>query len=363
MNKMKIETISLHTKVIPLKKPFKTALRTVTSIENVIVFLKLENGIVGIGSAAPTVAITGDSTEGIKDIIKNVLAPLLVNKDIHNLNFLLTAMQNACIGNTSAKTAVEIALYDGYSKLLGLPLYALLGGKKTLLENDMTVSVDSAESMANEAKKLVSKGFSILKIKVGKNGEKDIERILAVRKAVGPSVSLRIDANQGWTAKEAVKIIQSLERQQANLKLVEQPVNASDIEGLKFVKEHVFTPIMADESLFSPQDAIRLLENKAVDFLNIKLMKAGGIRNALTIASIAQSYKIECMIGSMMEASISVVAAAHVAASHPNITMIDLDAPLWLEDLTVDHHILKEKIILSEDSGIGISHNSLSLSV
>ncbi len=352
---MNIQSIEVSVEKLPLIKPFKTALRTADEIENVIVMLRLENGIRGMGAAAPTVAITGDSTEGIKGIIQSVITPQLLGKPITQLNQLSRIVQQSCVGNTSAKAAVEIAIYDTLCKYWNIPLYQFLGGKTNQLLNDMTISIGEEEKMVTEAKQIVNNGFSIIKIKAGKDWKKDIERISAIREAVGNHVTLRVDANQGWSVKQSVEVIREWEKDRLNIELVEQPVRAHNITGLKEIKRNVQTPIMADESLFSPRDAMKLLSEQAVDYLNIKLMKTGGIRRALQIADMAEVAEIECMIGSMMESSVSVAAAVHLAIAHPNITKIDLDAPLWIKEEPFEGIIYEENTIqISRDSGLGV---------
>lgn len=357
---MKIQSIAIQTTVIPLKKPFKTALRTATEIENILVKVTLENGLAGLGGASPTLAITGDSKEGIVGVIKNILAPQLIGQDIRRINSLSRLIQSSCARNSSAKAAMEIALYDAFCKLIHIPLYLYLGGKSNELKNDMTVSVGSTTEMVEEAREIVKNGFHTLKIKAGKDWTHDFERICAIYEAVGPQIRIRIDANQGWSPKQAIEIIRRLEKENIQIEAVEQPVKAHDIEGLKLVKNSVNTPIMADESVFSPADALKLIYEKAVDFLNIKLMKTGGIRRAAQIADIAEAAGIECMIGSMMESPVSLAAAAHLAAAHPNITKMDLDAPLWLEEhefagIQYDREFVK----LSDLPGLGIIEKQL----
>ncbi|PEJ49350.1 dipeptide epimerase [Bacillus sp. AFS002410] len=353
---MIIQSIQVQTEVFPLKKPFKTALRTATEIENVFVYVQLEDGIVGVGAAAPTLAITGESKESIETILKSVLTPLLVGRDIQNINEISLLIERSCVANTSAKAAMEIALYDALCQHLNLPLYQYLGGRTNQLKNDMTVSVGTVDEMCRDASQSIKDGFSTLKIKVGKEGAKDVQRIMAIREIVGNDVAIRVDANQGWTPRQAVSIIQELEQLNANLELIEQPVKAGDIDGLKFVKQNVKTPIMADESLFSPEDAVRLIKEEAVDLLNIKLMKTGGIRRAMQIADIAERANIPCMIGSMMETSVSVIAAAHIATAHPNIQKIDLDAPLWLMNQEFDGiEFIGDEVHLSSLPGLGLN--------
>lgn len=352
---MNIQSIEVSIEKLPLIKPFKTALRTTDEIENVVVMLQLESGITGMGAAAPTVAITGDSTEGIVGIIQSVIAPQLIGRPITQLNELSRIVQQSCVGNTSSKAAVEIAVYDALCKYWKIPLYQFLGGNTNSLLNDMTISIGEEEQMVRDAKQIIHDGFSIIKIKAGNDWKKDIERITKIRKAVGDNVTLRVDANQGWTVKQSVEVIRTWEKDRLNIELVEQPVKAHDIAGLKEIKRNVQTPIMADESLFSPRDAMKLLSEQAVDYLNIKLMKTGGIRRALQIANMAEAAEVECMVGSMMESSVSVAAAVHLAIAHPNITKIDLDAPLWIKEEPFEGILYEQNSIhVSGDSGLGI---------
>ncbi|MGC8229133.1 mandelate racemase/muconate lactonizing enzyme family protein [Pseudobacillus badius] len=352
---MYIRKLDIFVEKLPLVKPFKTALRTAKEIDNIFVVIHLENGITGIGAAAPTVAITGDSTAGIASVIEQVIAPQLIGQKITQFHALSKRIQQSCAGNTSAKAAVEIAVYDAACRYWDIPLYELLGGQTNELRNDMTVSVADKEDMVNDALKAIQDGFSILKVKAGKDWEKDTERISAIRRAVGDQAVIRVDANQGWSVSQAIRIIRELEDKQLNVELIEQPVKAYNIAGLKEIKQHVQTPIMADESLFSPIDAMKLLSEQAVDYLNIKLMKTGGIRRAVQIADMAEAAEVECMIGSMMESIVSVSAAIHLAVAHPNITKIDLDAPLWIKQESFEGIAYeRDTIHLGNEPGLGI---------
>ena len=162
---------------------------------------------------------------------------------------------------------------------------------------------------------------------MGREGLADVARVEAIRHAVGPGIRLRVDANQGWTAKESVRIISAMEDKGLELDLVEQPVAAHDLKGMAYVTSRVYTPILADESVFSPKDAVEIIRLGAADLLNIKLMKTGGIYEALKICAVAEAYGVECMIGCMLESKLAVTAAAHLAAAKGVITRADLDGP------------------------------------
>lgn len=324
MKIVRIETGEIN---IPLVTPFKTSLRTVESVNDIVVRVITDDGQMGYGEAPPTAVITGDTKGSIKCAIEEFIAPSLVGMDIENLDEIMKKLHGCILKNTSAKAAVDMAVYDLFAKSCQKPLYRLLGGNRSQIETDLTISVNDTDEMVSDSRKAVSDGFQILKIKVGKEGTKDIDRIYAIQQAVGKNIRLRIDANQGWTPKEAVRIITALEDKGIEMDLVEQPVSAHDFEGMKFVTARVNTPILADESVFSAEDAIRLIRERGADLINIKLMKTGGIYNALRLCAVAEEYGVECMIGCMLESKIAVSAAAHLAAAKGIITRADLDGP------------------------------------
>ncbi len=353
MKIIKIETAKVN---IPLVTPFKTALRTVDSVNDIVVRITTDDGQTGFGEAPPTAVITGDTHGSILSAIEEFIAPAIVGMEIENLDGIMKKLHGCILKNSSAKAAVDMAVYDLFAKSCGKPLYKILGGGRGEIETDLTISVNGVEEMVVDSLKAVSQGFRILKIKVGKESKKDVDRIQAIRQAVGPDIKLRIDANQGWSAKEAVKIIRTLEDMGIGMDLVEQPVNAHDFEGMKFVTSQVYTPILADESVFSPEDAIRIIRERAADLINIKLMKTGGIHEALKICAIAESFGMECMIGCMLESKIAVSAAAHLAAGRGIITRADLDGPsLCREDPYIGGPVFDgPKIVMNEDPGMGI---------
>ncbi|MDU4862444.1 MAG: dipeptide epimerase [Terrisporobacter othiniensis] len=354
---MKITDIKIGKISVPLRTPFKTALRTVSSVEDIIVEVKTDTGHVGYGEAAPTGVITGDTTGAIVGAIKDHIKKSLVGMDIENFEEIMIKLNRCVVKNNSAKAAVDIALYDLYGQLYGAPLYKLLGGYRNEIITDITISVNDPDEMARDSIDAINRGYDVLKIKVGKDATKDMIRMKSIRDAVGYDVKLRIDANQGWKPKEAVKLLRKMEDAGLDIEFVEQPVAANDIEGLKFVTDNVSIPVLADESIFSPQDALKVLQNRAADFINIKLMKTGGIYNALKICSLAQIYDVECMIGCMLEAKVSVNAAVHLACAKSIITKIDLDGPvLCSEDPVVGGAIFNErKISLPDSQGLGVS--------
>jgi L-alanine-DL-glutamate epimerase-like enolase superfamily enzyme len=301
--------------------------------------------------------ITGDTHGSIVEAIRHYIWPRVVGQDVANLNHLTQLIQGAMEKNSSAKAAVEIAVYDLWGQLYGAPLYRLLGGGDPLITTDITISVDYIDKMVADSISAVDRGFESLKIKVGKDIGVDIERVKAVHAAVEGRALLRLDANQGWTAKQAVYALQTLEDAGVRLELVEQPVKAQDLNGMKYVTERVHTPIMADESVFGPTEVIELIRMRAADIINIKLMKTGGISNAIRIADIAAMYGVECMIGCMLETGISVAAAVHVAVAKSDaITKIDLDGPSLCTFNPLDGGVIfnDAEISVTDAAGLGI---------
>ena len=329
---MKLKEIAIGYIEIPLVTPFKTALRTVNSVNDLIVKVTAEDGTEGYGEAPPTAVITGDTKESIEAAIRYYIAPSITGMDLDDLPSIMAKMEKCLAKNTTAKAAVDIALYDLYAKLQKKPLFRLLGEKdpsavKTELETDITISVNDTDEMVRDSVKAVGEGFRILKVKVGKGGEKDVERIREIRKAVGKDVVIRVDANQGWTREEAVSTITAMEDAGLGIELVEQPVSYHDFKGMQYVTAHVQTPILADESVFSYEDGVRVMEEHGADLVNIKLMKTGGIHEAVKICDAADRFGIKCMIGCMLESKVSVSAGVHLAAARSCVTMADLDGP------------------------------------
>lgn len=353
---MKITAVRLGRIAVPLRVPFKTALRSVDCVEDVIVELHTDTGAVGYGEAPPTGVITGDTTGAILGAIQDHIGKVLVGRDVDDFEDLTTLVQRSIVHNTSAKAAVDMALWDLYGQLYRIPVYKLLGGARRQIVTDITISVNSPEEMARDACDAVARGYDCLKVKVGADPALDVARLAAVRQAVGDGVRIRIDANQAWTPKQAVRILDQMQQRGLAIEFVEQPVSAADWDGLKYVTERSAVPVLADESVFSPADALKIMQMGAADLINIKLMKCGGLTNALRIASAAEVYGVECMIGCMLEAKISVNAAVELACAKKIITRIDLDGPvLCREDPILGGATFHEKeITVSDEPGLGI---------
>lgn len=354
---MKITDVKIYGVSIPLIKPFKTALRVVNVLETNIIEIGTDTGEIGFGEASPTAVITGDTRGSIREAIEEYIFPAIKGMDVEDIENIMLKINKSMVKNSSPKAAVDMAVYDLFGKHFKMPLYKFFGGAKKEFQTDITISVKDPQEMAKDAIEYVGAGYDTLKLKVGIDSALDIQRVKAIRDAIGPDVKIRLDANQGWNAKEAVRSIRKMQDMGLDLELVEQPVPYYDIEGLKFVTENVEVPIMADEALFTAHDAVILLSTRSVDILNIKLMKAGGLYNAQKICSIAEASGVECMIGSMMESKVGITAAAHFTGGKMNITKADLDASTLLAEDPVDGGVIIKgnKIILNDGYGLGIN--------
>jgi len=356
---MKITNIRTTTLKAPLKTPFITSLRRVDALEDLVVIIECDDGSVGYGEGAPTPVITGETMGSMIAAIE-YLKPFILGIEIEDLDTILNNIHTRILKNTTAKSALEIALYDLKAKAVKEPLYRMLGGTRTKFRTDITISMGTVEKMISDSLHAVDLGYDRLKIKIGDDPKKDTERIVAIHHALDRNIKLRLDANQGWTAQESVTLLHALEKQGIIAEFIEQPVAADDIEGLKYIKERVETPLLADESIFSVKDARRLLEMQAIDYVNIKLAKTAGITQALALADLSKEFGVQCMIGCMLEGPISVAAGVHVASAKADvITMLDLDAVSLLASHPAKTSILfnESEIVLGNEIGLGISYS------
>lgn len=352
---MKITNIRILPKKVKLKEPLVISLGVIEYSISAIVIIETDEGLVGYGEGSPGILITGETLEGTIECVK-LFNKKLIGVDPLDIEKIHNIMDSIAAKAPAAKAAIDIACYDLLGKKTNLPLYQLLGGYESIVETDITIGIDEPQVMVEKVQEAIGHGFDTLKIKVGTDANTDLSRIKMIRQAVGNQVKLRLDANQAWQPKEAVSMINQLNEYQ--IELVEQPVVSDNIDGLTYVTNHVSVPIMSDESCFHSKDALRLVQNHAVDFINIKLMKCGGIHEALKINNICEAAGIECMVGCMVEeTNIGVTAAAHLVAAKKNITRADLDATFFLESVAYAGGVPLEptnRIKLTQQAGLGI---------
>lgn len=352
---MRIIKAEIHKVNFPLKEPFIISYATYPSMAAIILKLETDTGLIGYGEAVPDEHVTGEQVDAAFEVLRNVLVPQILDRSPFDIEAIHHKMDAAISGNPAAKAAIDIACYDLMGKATGQPVYNLIGGRAhDELQYPKVLSIEAPEIMAEKARKAIQQGFSSLKLKVGlDDAALDIERIYAVREAVGGEVPIRIDVNQGWkTVGLAVQTINSLEA--AKLTWVEQPIRMGDIRGLAEVRRKVSTPIMADESVQSMKDVLEIIRLEAADYINIKLMKAGGIFPAVGMAKAAEAAGIIAQIGSMVESSVGSAAGYHAVMSRKNIETAELTGPLLFSEEIGDLLYELPYVKLSDRPGLGI---------
>lgn len=317
---------------VPLKltEPYTIAYETITSVTNVFVIIETNSPHVGFGCAAPDLEVTGETTEIVMDALEQIAAPALRGRDPLRIAALLDLLTSDMRSRPSAMAAVDMALHDLLGKVANLPLWRIMGGYRDSIETSVTIGILSEAETIESAVKWVARGFRCLKLKGGQDVEGDISRVLQVRERVGESIELRFDANQGYTVDEAIRFV--TETSAAGLAVFEQPTPKGQPGLLGRVTRSTQVPVMADESLMGLLDAFRLARDDLVDMINVKLMKVGGIAEALQVNAVARSAGLEVMVGCMDEAELAIAAGLHFALARPNVVCADLDGHLGLID-------------------------------
>ncbi len=320
--KLMIADVEIYLFDIALTSPFRIAIGEMTAANDLLVRIRTDQGIVGLGEACPFPPITGE-TQATNAAAAKTIRDMIVGRDPLAIDDILRRIGPLVHSNPSAVAAFDMALFDILGKVAGLPLFRLLGGTKNVFETDITTGIDTLEAMTAESKKYADMGYKTLKVKVGLDPDEDFARLEAIRRAVGPKMAIRVDANQGWTVPRAIYALRKMEP--LAIEFCEQPVLASDHAGMRAVRSQSPISIMADESLYGPADAVKLIRAEACDSFNIKVMKAGGLLNSVRIAHVADAANMRCMVGCMLESNLALTAAAHVVASQANIVYADLD--------------------------------------
>ncbi|MFB6070222.1 MAG: dipeptide epimerase [Halanaeroarchaeum sp.] len=307
---------------LPLEHPFTIARGTQETTENVIVRVEDEAGRVGIGGAAPSRRY-GETADTVEAVLPDLLAAVERVGDPHHLDRIEDRMAGVVGDNPSAKAAVDVALHDLVARRADLPLYRYLGlDPGDAPETSYTIGIDAPERMREKTREALDRGFSILKVKLGTDD--DHARLAAVREAA-PDATIRVDANEAWSSRQAVRRIEEIEPY--GVEFVEQPVPADEPAALRYVHEHSPVPIAADESLVRASDVPAVADR--ADVANLKLMKTGGIREAIRLVHAARAHGLGVMAGCMIESNASIAAAAHLG---PLLDYADLDGSLLLAE-------------------------------
>ncbi len=324
-----IRSITIEPLNIPLLEPFTIATGSVSEARNVLITVALNDGSIGYGESAPFPPSTGESQETALAAARGCAA-LIEGRDATHWRPLAKLMRSVYFSQVTAIAAIEMALLDALTRSYGIPLYVFFGGASNSVETDMSIPMVSPEHGYELARGIVARGISTIKIKGGGDIRDDVARVEAIREGA-PGLGLTLDANQGYTANEALLCLEALDDRDIRPLMMEQPVHKDDYEGLRYVTQHTTVPIAADESAYSATSVPRLIAMSAVNVVNIKLMKCGFVE-ALDIAAVCRATHTQLMIGAMIESRLAIAAAAHLAAGLGGFSFIDLDTPMLMAE-------------------------------
>ena len=349
-----IASIELYKLFIPLKEPFVISLGPINEVQNLVVILRTADGCTGYGECSPYMSINGESIDTCF-VVGQYFARVLRGKDAVDIASCMELMDRTIYGNTSIKSAFDMALHDVAAQHAGVPVYQLLGGSnKKKLETDMTVSIGTPAKMKADAKRFLEEGFPAIKVKLGETLEKDVERISAIREAIGEGHPLRVDANQGWqTADYAIEVLKALAP--FNIEHCEEPIARYRFMELPRLNAASPIPIMADESCGDDHDAERLIALKACSMFNIKLGKSSGFYKGLKIAALGKAAGMHMQVGGFMESRLGMTASAHLALANDHIHHCDFDTPLmFTEDPVIGGIKYLDKGVIEVDDVPGL---------
>jgi L-alanine-DL-glutamate epimerase-like enolase superfamily enzyme len=352
---MKIKKIDVWSEDLGNTKPYTIAFKTIDEVRNAFVEITLENDVTGIGCGNPSEYVVGENLDQCLDALQEGNLEFLIGRDIREFNQLTFEVWKNFPENPSARAALDIALHDVFTKYLDIPLVKFLGQKIKRMPTSNTIGIKSVQETLTEAEDYIKRGFKAIKVKLGKNLEEDVERLMKLREKFGNGLVIRVDANQGYTTEQTIQFYGRT--YDLNLELIEQPLQANEILAMKGLPREIRDVVALDESLITPSDAIELIKPpKAASIFNIKLMKCGGISQALKIADIAAHAEVNLFWGCNDESIVSITAALHAAFSCANTKYIDLDGSLDLgRDIVKGGFILKDGYMYCSDkAGLGV---------
>ena len=356
---MIIASIDIIPVRLPLREPFVVAYASYPDTLSVLVRIRTRDGAEGWGEATPDPNVTGETWGGTVETLRRDLAPTLIGHDARNREAALYALDARVEAAPAAKAALDVALHDLISRAAAMPLWQLLGGRvRETLQISRVISMGEPAAMAAAATRHVADGFRTVKVKVGDAGDPllDARRVAAVRQAVGAEVAIKVDVNQGWRSPgTAIAAIRAMAPSLPAY--IEQPVLWWDMEGLAEVRRQTGAMIMIDEGCHGPRDMLRAVSLRAADLVNIKLMKSGGILNALKLNAIAEAAGIPAQVGTMVESSIASAAGLHAAIAMTNVRTVEMGGPLMLaEDIGNARAWYEHDTVTVPDSpGLGIT--------
>ena len=352
---MKIKSIKTWSADLGNTKPYTIAFKTIDEVSNAFIEIELENGTTGMGAGCPSEYVTNESFEQCTTALQEKNIQFLVGRDIRELNQLTFEIWQKFPINPAARAALDIALYDAFTKLLGVPLVKYLGQKIHSLPTSNTIGIKNVEETLKEAQEYGERGFKVLKVKLGIDLTEDIERIVKLREKFGKKFVIRIDANQGYDVAKTIEFYNKTKH--LEVELIEQPLPAKAVNEMRKLPDEIRKILAADESLLTPKSALELVKPPlATGIFNIKLMKCGGISQGLKIADIGLHEGVDLFWGCNDESIVSITAALHVAFACSNTKYIDLDGSLDLaRDVVTGGFILKDGVMYCSDKpGLGV---------
>ena len=353
---MKIVGAEVHAVRLPLHRPFVVSYGRFDDMPSILLRIVTDEGVEGWGEAVPDPHVTGETFEGAYASLCHVLLPCLEGLTVFDTAQLHQRMDRTLRGNPSIKAAVDIAVHDALATAVDLPLFRVLGGQAhSELTQPYVIGIKSPEAAADEASAAVAAGYTEIKLKVGSDDGDDIRRIRSLHRAVNGRARLRVDANQGWDRSTALQVIS--QTADCAVQWYEQPLPADELESLAELARATDARLMIDEAVHTPSDLIRAVHLSAADMVNIKLMKAGGVRPSLALASISEAAGMPCQIGSMVESAVGTMAGVHVAFAHPAIVSNELVGPEMIAEDIADVPIRAGRVPLPDGSGLGIEVN------
>jgi len=351
---MTITQIDTFPVTFKLKNPFTIAYATYEITQNLIVRIETKNGLVGWGNAAPDPHVTGETVEITQEVLSKELIPAIIGRDARALAEIYELGRQKASHAPAARAAIDMAVYDLFGQHVKLPLHQLFGLARPKILTSITLGIASIEESVRQAREYLQEGFRVLKIKTGLDWKEDVERVKAIRGAVGSEIALRVDANQGYTVRQALDFIQGVK--DCRTEFIEQPTPAKNLDDLKIVREASSIPIMADESALSAEDVFNLAANGIADMVNLKLMKTGGITSAMQATAVAATGKLPVMLGCNDESRLSIAAAVHLACALVAVQYADLDGALDIvDDVAIGGFTFRDGYLIPSDKpGLGV---------
>lgn len=351
---MIIAKAELFPATFKLKHPYTIAYDSFATAPNLIVRIETKSGLVGWGNAAPDPQVTGETIAMTNAVLAEEIIPAIIGRDARALAEIYEIGRQKALPAPAARAAIDMAVYDLFGQHVKLPLHQLFGFARPQILTSMTLGIAAPEESVRHAREFVQAGFRSLKIKAGLDWREDVERVKAIRQMVGNEISLRVDANQGYTVQQARAFLRGV--QDCRIEFVEQPTPAKDLQALKSVGESSPIPIMADEAALTAEDVFNLAANGMAAMVNLKLMKTGGITSTMQATAVAATGKLPVMLGCNDESRISIAAAVHLACALTGVQYADLDGAFDIvDDVATGGFELREGYLIpTEKPGLGV---------